>query len=84
MSTVWTVYAVIFLALVFVAGLLALRGTAFDRLLALEVAGNLATLSLLVMAQAFERDVYFDLAVVTGAMSFVGTLYFVRFLESGL
>jgi len=59
----------------------AMRGSPIDRLLGLELAGTVASLAFVVLAEAFNRSIYFDLALVYAAMSFVGTLVFVRFLE---
>lgn len=59
----------------------ALRGAAADRLVALELAGVVSTLLLLVLAEAFGRGTYADLAVVLALASFPGGLVFARFLE---
>jgi multicomponent Na+:H+ antiporter subunit F len=80
----WLVVAVGFLVLLLWAGILAMRGELFDRVVAMELSSTLATLLLVLLAQGFGRDVYFDLAVVTAVVSFVGTLFYLRFLESWL
>jgi multicomponent Na+:H+ antiporter subunit F len=80
----WLVAAVGFLALLLPAGVLALRGELFDRVVAMQLSSTLATLALVLLAQGFGRDVYFDLAVVTAVLSFGGTLFYLRFLESWL
>lgn len=66
------------------AGLLTLRGTILERLVAMQLASTLTTVCLVLLAEGFHRDVYFDLAVITGAVSFVGTLFLVRAVESWL
>jgi multicomponent Na+:H+ antiporter subunit F len=80
----WLVAATVFLVLLLWAGILAMRGELFDRVVAMELSSTLATLLLVLLAQGFGRDVYFDLAVVTAVVSFVGTVFYLRFLESWL
>lgn len=69
-----------------VAGLLpclvvTLVSDAIQRLVGLELAGVVATVVLLLLAQGFERTSYIDLAVVLALLSFAGSLVFARFLE---
>jgi multicomponent Na+:H+ antiporter subunit F len=59
----------------------ALRGTTFDRMLGLQLGGTVTTLALVMLGQGFDRSIYYDLALVFGVLTFVGTLVFVRFLE---
>ncbi|HMC05247.1 MAG TPA: MrpF/PhaF family protein [Actinomycetota bacterium] len=80
----WLVAAIGFLVLLLWAGILAMRGELFDRVVAMELSSTLTALLLVLLAQGFGRDVYFDLAVVTAVVSFVGTLFYLRFLESWL
>ncbi len=82
--TGWLVTAVVLLAGVLATGLVGATGPLVRRLIALEVGGVLVTLSLLLLAQGFDRDVYFDLAVVLAALSFASSLVFIRFLERWL
>ncbi len=69
------------LALLLPCGVIALRGSVMDRLLGLELASPITSMSFLVLAEAFDRSVYFDLALVYAVLSFVSTLVVVRFLE---
>lgn len=59
----------------------AMRGTTFDRLLGMELAGIVISLSLVMLGEGFQRSIYVDLALVFGVLSLVGTLAFVRFCE---
>ena len=43
--------------------------------------GTVDTLVLLVLAQAYDRSIYFDLALALALLSFAGGLVFARFLE---
>jgi multicomponent Na+:H+ antiporter subunit F len=79
--TGWLVAAAALLVAVFVLGAFAATGPLMRRVIALEVGGVLVTLALLLLAEGFDRDVYFDLAVVLAAMTFAASLVFVRFLE---
>jgi multicomponent Na+:H+ antiporter subunit F len=58
-----------------------LRGSPVDRLVGLELAGTVDTLVLLLLAQAYDRAIYFDLALALALLSFAGGLVFARFLE---
>jgi len=80
----WLIAAVGFLVLLLAAGLLALRGEIFDRVVAMQLTSTIGTLALVLLAEGFGRDVYFDLAVVTVLASFAGNLFYLRFLESWL
>ena len=80
----WLVAAVGFLVLLLAAGFMAMRGDLLDRVVAMELSSTLGTIILVLLAQGFGRDVYYDLAVVTAVLSFVGTLFYLRFLENWL
>jgi multicomponent Na+:H+ antiporter subunit F len=57
------------------------RATAMEGLVALELAGVIAVLVLLLLVEGFQRQPFVDLALVLAVLSFVGTLAFVRFME---
>ena len=80
----WLVAATALMILFLPAGLLALRGDVFERLVGMQLASTIGTLALVVLAQGFDRDVYFDLAIVIAVLSFVGTLFYVHSLDSWL
>ena len=50
-------------------------------LVALELAGTITTIVLLIIAQGTHRQPFFDLALVSALLSFGGGLAFARFLE---
>ena len=58
-----------------------LRASAMEGLVALELAGMISVLVLLLLAEGFERQPFVDLALVLAVLSFVGTLAFVRYME---
>jgi multicomponent Na+:H+ antiporter subunit F len=80
----WLVGALVALVLLLPAGLLTMRGELFDRMVALQLSSTIATLALVLLAQGFDRDIYYDLAVVAAFLSFEGTLFYLRFLETWL
>jgi multicomponent Na+:H+ antiporter subunit F len=77
----WLVAAVALLAGLVPCGAAALRGDAVQRLVALELAGTVDTLILLVLAHGYDRPVYADVALTLALLSFAGGLVFARFLE---
>jgi multicomponent Na+:H+ antiporter subunit F len=82
--TVWVVAALALLVGLAACGVVCLRGDPVDRLVGLEMAGTVATLVLLVLAQAYDRAVYFDLALTLALLTFAGGMVFARFLERWL
>ncbi|HET7760688.1 MAG TPA: monovalent cation/H+ antiporter complex subunit F [Gaiellaceae bacterium] len=77
---VWLVAATVLLAGLVPCGWVLLRGRIEDALVAVELVSTLVTVVLLLLAEGFHRSVYFELALVLAAMSFVGALVFVRFI----
>ncbi|MFL5928588.1 MAG: monovalent cation/H+ antiporter complex subunit F [Gaiellaceae bacterium] len=64
--------------------LLCALGSRLDGLVALQAAGGLWTIALMLLAQGFHRTVYTVLAVVAALLTFGGGLVFVRFFEREL
>ncbi|HZR11997.1 MAG TPA: monovalent cation/H+ antiporter complex subunit F [Acidimicrobiia bacterium] len=60
--------------------MLGARGSSIDRLVGLELAGSVATITLLVMAQAASQSSYLVVPLVLVLLSFAGTLVFTRLL----
>ena len=58
-----------------------LRASVMEGLVALELAGVISVLVLLLLAEGFQRQPFVDLALVLAVLSFVGTLAFVRYME---
>ena len=57
------------------------RASVMEGLVALELAGVISVLVLLLLAEGFQRQPFVDLALVLAVLSFVGTLAFVRYME---
>jgi multisubunit Na+/H+ antiporter MnhF subunit len=53
-----------------------------EGIVAIEAAGIDAILALLLIAQGTDRQPFGDLALVLGAVSFVGTIAYLRFVEA--
>jgi multicomponent Na+:H+ antiporter subunit F len=80
----WLVAAVALLAGLVACAVVCFRGAPMERLVGLELAGNVNTLILLILAEAYHQAIFFDLAVVLALLSFAGGLVFTRFLERWL
>jgi len=61
-------------------GWIALRDSLIDALVALEVAGTLTTLVLVLFAEGFNRAAYMGVPIVYAFVAFVGALLITRFL----
>ncbi len=55
-----------------------------EGVVALSLAGVIATLVMLLLAEGFHRQPFVDIALVLAVMSFSGSVAFVRFLEREL
>lgn len=55
--------------------------SAMEGLVALQLAGEIAALVLLLLAEGFQRQPFTDLALILAVLSFVGSLVFLRFME---
>jgi multicomponent Na+:H+ antiporter subunit F len=77
----WLVAGLALLAGLVPCGAALVRGDVVSRLVALELAGTVDTLILLMLAQGYGRVVYMDLALTLALLSFAGGLVFARFLE---
>jgi multicomponent Na+:H+ antiporter subunit F len=80
-STGWLIAGAVLLAGAFPLLWVCLRGSILEALVAVELAGTITTLVLLVIAQGTHRQPFFDLALVSALLSFGGGLAFARFLE---
>jgi len=58
-----------------------LREREIDGVAALELAGSLATLVLVCLAEAYHRGIYVGVAVVCAAVTWISALVFARFFS---
>jgi multicomponent Na+:H+ antiporter subunit F len=77
----WTVAAIALLLGLVPCGVVCLRGEPTERLVGLEMAGTLDALVLMLLAVAYHRSIYLDLALALALLTFAGGLVFARFLE---
>jgi multisubunit Na+/H+ antiporter MnhF subunit len=82
--TPWLVTAIVFLLTLVPCGVAVFRGTAIERLVALEMAGIIQTMLLVPLAEFFHRSTTYDLALAAALLAFGGGLVFARFLERWL
>jgi multisubunit Na+/H+ antiporter MnhF subunit len=77
----WLVAAMVLIALLVICGAVAALTDPLSGLVALETAGVVSVTTLLVLAEAFRRESFVDLALVAAFLSLPGALMFVRLLE---
>ncbi len=81
---VWLIAATVLLLGLVPCGFVCVRGEIIDRLIALELAGILTALLLVLLAEGLERPSLYDLALALVLLSFPATLVFTHFLERWL
>lgn len=77
----FAVAALVLLAGLVPCGVVCLRGDPLSRLVGLEMAGVVDILLLLLLARAYDRAIYYDVALALTLLSFAGGMVFARFLE---
>jgi multicomponent Na+:H+ antiporter subunit F len=77
----WHIAAAILVAALMPCGWVCLRRSFAEGVVAVQVAGTVGAVALLVLAEAERREPFGSLAIVLAALSFAGTLIFLRFLE---
>jgi multisubunit Na+/H+ antiporter MnhF subunit len=77
---VWLWGATALLAGLAPCGWIAMRETRMDALVALELAGTVTTLALVLLAEGFHRASYYTVPIALAFLSFVGALLLARFL----
>lgn len=81
---IWLMAALIILLCLIPCGWVCFRGSVMERFAALQMAQLLAVIVMLLMAEGYQRSIYFDLALVLGSLSFASGLVYIRFLERWL
>jgi multisubunit Na+/H+ antiporter MnhF subunit len=79
--TVWMAGAAVLVALLVPLAAVAALGTPSDGLVALQMASVVATVALLLMSEALDREILADLALVLGVCSFIGGIAYATLLE---
>ena len=81
---VWLAGAAVLLAGVFPCGWIAVRASRMEAVVALQLASTLVALALVLLAQGYNRSVYYVVGLTLAAISFVGTLLLLRLMEREL
>ncbi len=82
--SVWVVSSIALLFALVPCGWVALTSTVQKRLVAVEMAGIICTLELMLLTMAFNRMPMMDLAIALGLLSFGAGMVFAHFLASTL
>jgi multicomponent Na+:H+ antiporter subunit F len=77
----WQIAAAVLIAALVPCGWVCSRASFAEGVVGVQLAGTLAALALLVLAEGEARQPFADLAIVLAVLSFAGTLVFLRFLE---
>lgn len=77
----WLVAATVLVGVLIGCGAVAALADAVSGVIALEVAGIVATTVLLLLAEGTHRQSFVDLALVSGLLTIPGGLVFVRLME---
>ena len=78
---VWLWSATVLLLGLLMCGIVCLRASLWDCLIAFEMAGIVSVLILLLLAEGAQRPELYSIALATAVLSFPGTLIFIRWLE---
>ena len=81
---VWLWAATALLLCLIPCGIVCVRAQTPDRLAAAEMAGVLAILIVMLLAQGYQRPSLYDLALALALLSYPGSLVFAHFLERWL
>jgi len=77
----WEIATTVLVAGLIPCGWVCVRRSFAEGVVAVQLAGTVAALALLVLAEGEGREPFGDLAVVAAPLSFAGVLVFLRFLE---
>ena len=80
----WLFFATVILLAIVPCLWLSLRGKIMECFVALQMAQVLTVLVLLLLAEGYQRDIYFDVVLVLAVLSLASGLVYVRFLERWL
>lgn len=80
----WLWFATIFALLLIPCLWVCVTTPIMERFAALQMAQILAVLVMLLLAEGYHRDIYFDMGLVLAVLSLASGLVYVRFLERWL
>jgi multisubunit Na+/H+ antiporter MnhF subunit len=76
---IWFIGATVLLVALVPVGYVLLRGDLVAALVAMQLAGSVVTVVLLLVSEGFKRNSYYTLPLVLAFTNFVGVMIFVRF-----
>jgi multicomponent Na+:H+ antiporter subunit F len=77
----WEIATAVLATALIPCGWVCLRRGFAEGVVAVQLAGTIGTLAIVVLAEGEGREPFGDLAMVAAPLSFAGTLVFLRFLE---
>jgi multisubunit Na+/H+ antiporter MnhF subunit len=77
--SVFLIAAAVLLVAMLLPGIVCVRAGAIDAVVAVQLCGTLATLTLLCLAEGFHRGIYFNVALISAGTAWIGGLIFARF-----
>jgi multisubunit Na+/H+ antiporter MnhF subunit len=77
--SVFLIAATVLLVAMVIPGIVCVRAATIDAVVAVELCGTLATLTLLCLAEGFHRGIYFNVALISVGTTWIGGLIFARF-----
>jgi len=81
---IWIDAAILLSGGLFVCGIMCLKGNLINRVTALQLGNVVSSIIILLLAEGFHNDIFFDSALCLVIISFPGTLIYIRFLEKWL
>lgn len=84
MNDVWLLFAIIILLTMLPSLWVCLTGKVMERFVGLQMAQVQTVLVLLLCAEGYQRDIYFDVVLVLAVLTFASGLVYLRFLERWL
>ena len=80
----WISASIILLIGLFICGIMCMKSNMMNRMTAFQLSNVTAAAIMLLLAEGFHDDIYFDTALCLAIISFAGTITFLRFLEKWL
>ncbi len=80
----WELAAIVLIAAIVPCVIVCLLAGVAEALAAMEVASVLAVSALMVLAEAYQRQPFIDLALVLALLGLIGELVFARMMEADL
>jgi multicomponent Na+:H+ antiporter subunit F len=80
----WLLFAAIFMLMLVPCIWVCLTTRIMERFISLQMAQILSVIVMILLAQGYGRDIYFDMGLVLAVLSLASGLVYIRFLERWL